>query len=59
MNKQNIMISSHTPKEKLQMIFEIDKEKLKKEFPELYYCILEVLDENKVSYSGEYFKNQK
>lgn len=57
MDKQDIMISNYTSKEKLQMIFEIDKEKLKKEFPELYYCILEVLD--KVSYSNEYFKNQK
>lgn len=57
MDKQDIMISNYTPKEKLQMVFEIDKGKLKKEFPELYYCILDVLDKDKISYSDEYFKN--
>lgn len=57
MDKQDIMISNYTPKQKLQMVFEIDKVKLKKEFPELYYCILDVLDQDKISYSDEYFKN--
>lgn len=33
--------------EKLQKIFDIEKEKLKKQFPELYYAILAVLDKGK------------
>ena len=32
------------------------KEALKKQFPELYYCILAVLDEDKISIPGDYFK---
>ena len=51
-----IIISINVLKEKLQMIFDIDKEALKKQFPELYYCILAVLDEDKISTPGDYFK---
>ncbi len=55
--KRNTLKSdSITNKEKLQMIFDIDKEALKKQFPELYYCILAVLDEDKISSPGDYFK---
>lgn len=43
-------------KERLQAIFDIDKEALKKQFPELYYCILAILDEYKISTPGNYFK---
>lgn len=55
--KRNTLKSDFlTNKEKLQMIFDIDKEALKKQFPELYYCILAVLDEDKISTPGDYFK---
>lgn len=55
--KRNTLKSDFlTNKEKLQMIFDIDKEALKKQFPELYYCILAVLDEDKISSPGDYFK---
>lgn len=55
--KRNTLKSDFlTNKEKLQAIFDIDKEALKKQFPELYYCILAVLDEDKISAPGDYFK---
>ena len=55
--KRNTLKSDFlTNKEKLQSIFDIDKEALKKQFPELYYCILAVLDEDKISTPGDYFK---
>ena len=55
--KRNTLKSDFlTNKEKLQAIFDIDKEALKKQFPELYYCILAVLDEDKISTPGDYFK---
>lgn len=55
--KRNALKSDFlTNKEKLQVIFDIDKEALKKQFPELYYCILAVLDEDKISTPGDYFK---
>lgn len=55
--KRNTLKSDFlTNKEKLKMIFDIDKETLKKQFPELYYCILAVLDEDKISTPVDYFK---
>ena len=55
--KRNILkMESLSNKEKLQAIFDIDKEALKKQFPELYYCILAILDEDKISTPGDYFK---
>lgn len=55
--KRNTLKSDFlTNKEKLQAIFDIDKEALKKQFPELYYCILAILDEDKISTPGDYFK---
>lgn len=55
--KRSILkMESLSNKEKLQAIFDIDKEALKKQFPELYYCILAVLDEDKISVPGDYFK---
>lgn len=57
--KRNILkMESLSNKEKLQAIFDIDKEALKKQFPELYYCILAVLDEDKLSYPGTYFEKE-
>lgn len=57
--KRNALKSdSLTNKEKLQVIFDIDKNELKKQFPELYYAILAVLDEDKLSYSGTYFEKE-
>ena len=56
--KGTIMKSGEfTNKQKLQAIFDIDKNELRKQFPELYYCILAVLDEDKISCSEEYFKS--
>lgn len=56
--KRKIMnMKSLSDKQRLQAIFDIDKEDLKKEFPELYYCILAVLDEDKISTPGDYFKS--
>lgn len=58
-SKKNIMrMECLSNKEKLQAIFDIDKEELKKQFPELYYAILAVLDEDKLSYSGAYFEKE-
>ena len=57
--KRNALRSGNlTNKEKLQVIFDIDKGELKKQFPELYYAILAVLDEDKLSYSGAYFEKE-
>ena len=52
--KDKIMASAKlTDMEKLKQIFDIDKENLKKQFPELYYTILAVLDkEKKIDVSG-------
>ena len=56
-SKKNIMkMESLSNKEKLQMIFDIDKEDLKKQFPELYYCILAIFAEDKIRAPGDYFK---
>ena len=56
-SKKNIMkMESLSNKERLQAIFDIDKEALKKQFPELYYCILAIFDEDKISTPGDYFK---
>jgi hypothetical protein len=43
--------------EKLKQIFDIDKEKLKKDFPQLYYAILAVLDKEKKMDASGYFNN--
>lgn len=56
--KDKIMASTKmTDMEKLQKIFDIDKEILKKQFPELYYTILAVLDNKKKPDASEYFSN--
>ena len=56
-SKKNIMkMESLSNKERLQAIFDIDKEALKKKLTELYYCILAILDEDKISAPGDYFK---
>lgn len=56
--KDKIMASAKlTDMEKLKQIFDIDKENLKKQFPELYYAILAVLDkEKKIDASGYFNK---
>lgn len=57
-SKRKIIVMEYlSNKQKLQAIFDIDKEELKKQFPELYYCILAVLDEDKISTPGDYFKS--
>ena len=54
-SKKNIMkMESLSNKERLQAIFDIDKEDLKTQFPELYYCILAILDEDKITAPGDY-----
>ena len=59
-SKKNIMkMESLSNKERLQAIFDIDKESLKRQFPELYSCILAILDEDTISAPGDYFKNDK
>lgn len=52
--KDKIMASiKKTDMEKLRLIFDIEKEELKKQFPQLYYAILAVVDkENKPDASG-------
>lgn len=44
-----------TDMEKLRDVFSIDKEKLKGQFPQLYYAILAVLDKEKKPDSTLYF----
>jgi hypothetical protein len=46
-----------TDMEKLQTVFDIDKENLKKQFPQLYYAILAVLDKEKKIDASGYFNN--
>ena len=46
-----------TDMEKLQKVFDIDKENLKKQFPQLYYAILAVLDKEKKIDASGYFDN--
>ena len=46
-----------TDMEKLQKVFDIDKENLKKQFPQLYYAILAVLDKEKKIDASGYFNN--
>lgn len=54
--KDKIMASAKlTDMEKLKQIFDIDKENLKKQFPELYYTILAVLDKEKKIDASGYF----
>ena len=52
----NIMASAKlTDIEKLQKVFDIDKENVKKQFPQLYYAILAVLDGVKKPDASGYF----
>ena len=44
--------------EKLHDIFSIDKEELKKQFPQLYYAILAVLDKEKKPDASAYFAEE-
>ena len=44
--------------EKLRDIFSIDKEELKKKFPQIYYAILAVLDKEKRLDASSYFANE-
>ena len=54
--KDKILASAKmTDMEKLQKIFDIDKENVKKYFPELYYAILAVLDKEKKPDASGYF----
>ena len=46
-----------TDMEKLQKVFDIDKENLKKQFPQLYYAILAVLDKEKKIGANGYFND--
>ena len=56
--KDKIMASATmTDMEKLKQIFDIDKENLKRQFPELYYTILAVLDNDKKPDASGYFNN--
>ena len=56
--KDKIMASAKlTDMEKMKQIFDIDKENLKKQFPELYYTILAVLDKEKKIDTNEYFNS--
>ena len=44
--------------EKLHDIFSLDKEELKKKFPQLYYAILAVLDKEKKPDASSYFDEE-
>lgn len=50
-----VMRSNMTDMEKLSEIFNIDKEEVKKQFPQLYYAILAVLDGGKKPDPSGYF----
>ena len=54
--KNAVMCSSTmTDMEKLNEIFNINKEDVKKQFPQLYYAILAVLDKEKKPCASEYW----
>ena len=54
--KNSIMANGKlTDMEKLKQIFNIDKENLKKQYPQLYYAILAVLDKEKKIDASGYF----
>ena len=44
--------------EKLHDIFSLDKEELKKKFPQLYYAILAILDKEKKPDASSYFADE-
>lgn len=44
--------------EKLHDIFSLDKKELKKQFPQLYYAILAVLDKEKKPDASSYFAEE-
>jgi len=46
-----------TDMEKLSAIFSFNEEEVKKQFPQLYYAILAVLDKEKKIDASEYFNN--
>lgn len=48
-----------TDMEKLQKVFDIDKGNLKKQFPQLYYTILAVLDKEKRPDASGYFNEER
>lgn len=50
-----VMCSNMTDMEKLSEIFNIDKEEVKEQFPQLYYAILAVLDKEKKPDPSGYF----
>lgn len=55
-HKEDIMCNnSLSDMEKLKKIFDISKDKLKTNDPQLYYAILAVLDANKKNDPGSYF----
>lgn len=56
MNRNQIMASAKlSDMEKLKLIFDMDKDRLKSQFPDLYYTILAVLDEHKKPDASDYF----
>ena len=56
--KNAVMCSATmTDMEKLNEIFNINKEDVKKQFPQLYYAILAVLDKEKKPCVSEYWNN--
>ena len=44
--------------EKLYDVFSIDKEEIKKKFPQLYYAILAILDKEKKPNASSYFAEE-
>lgn len=57
--KYTIMSNSKmSDMEKLYNVFSIDKEELKKKFPQLYYAILAVLDKEKKPDASSYFADE-
>jgi hypothetical protein len=58
MTNSDILESSmHTDMEKLQLIFDNEKERLRTIFPSVYYAILGVLDAEKKPNPSGYFGN--
>ena len=58
--KESVLADAEmTDMEKLENIFAADKDELKKQFPELYYSILAVLDSVKKPDATDYFMEKK
>lgn len=49
MVNQEILASKKTDEEKLELIFNNEKQNLKRDNPELYYCLLAIIDKWKIS----------